>query len=134
MDSRFIELFHTTFVSGGRQLKTGVDCQGIFLATMKLYGHDVKDTDTAVYATEVVSGLIDEAAKSNKWEKIESPEEGCAVVIALDPMHPDLVQHLGVYTGEGKFIHILEKRGVCLTRIDDRFFSQKIRGYYRWKG
>lgn len=134
MDLRFIELFRAKFVRGGRDLEKGVDCQGIFLMAMKLYGYDVLDTDTACYATKVVSNLIDKAVKSDKWEKIEIPEEGCVVVFALDPMYPNLAQHLGVCVGEGKFIHILEKRGVCITRIDDRFFSKKLRGCYKWKG
>jgi len=101
---------------------------------MQLYGHDVNDTDTAVYATENVSKLIQDAADSGKWEKIEEPEEGCVIIFALDPDYPDLAQHLGVYIGDQKFIHILEKRGVCTNRIDDRFFSKKCRGFYRWKG
>jgi len=64
--------------------------------------------------------------------KIDEPVAGCAVVMAIDPMHPDLIQHIGVYIGEGKFIHILENHGVIVSRINDRFFSKKIRGFYRW--
>jgi cell wall-associated NlpC family hydrolase len=55
------------------------------------------------------------------------------VTIALDHDKPNLVQHLGVYIGEGKFIHIMQKTGVVVTRIDHAFFKRKIRGYYRWK-
>jgi cell wall-associated NlpC family hydrolase len=127
-------LFTTKFVDGGRDVKTGLDCQGLMLAVMKLYGHDVKDTDTAIYATEVVSQLINNELASGKWEKVDSPEEGCVVVLAIDSFHPNVAQHLGVYVGEGKFLHILEKIGVCTTSIEHRFFKNKIKGYYRWKG
>lgn len=135
MNPKVNELFHTKFVRGGRDPKIGVDCQGLFLSAMKCFGNEVKDTDTAEYATEVVSGLIEEASKNGKWQKVDKPEPGCAVAIALDPDFPDKAQHLGVYIGEGKFIHILEgKRGVLVTKIEDRFFKGKIRGFYRFTG
>ena len=133
MDSRLTELFDTTFVRGGREIKTGLDCQGLLLKMMEIYNFDVKEYDVASYATEVVSRMISDASATEKWEKISSPEEGCVVVIALDPMQPDKAQHLGVYIGEGKFIHILKKRGVLTSRINDRFFAQKLRGFYKWK-
>ena len=134
LKSELNELFYTSFVKGGRDLESGLDCQGLLLKVMSLYGYDVKDTDIASYATEAVASVISDELQSGKWQKIDVPEEGCVVVIALDSMAPEKAQHLGVYLGEGKFIHILEKRGVVTNRIDDRFFRQKIRGYFLWNG
>ena len=134
MNLELTKLFGAPFVRGGRDVKTGLDCQGLFLEAMKSFGHEVENTDTAEYATEVVAGLIAKAAVSEKWVKIEVPEEGCAVAIALDSLALDKTDHLGVYIGENKFIHMLEKRGVVTNRIDDPFFKNKIRGFYRFVG
>ena len=131
---RLTKLFGAPFVRGGRDVKIGLDCQGLFLEAMRAFGNEVEDTDTAEYATEVVAGLISEAIENGKWEKIDAPEEGCAVAIALDSIALDKTDHLGVFIGENKFIHILEKRGVVTNRIDDKFFRNKIRGFYRWIG
>lgn len=130
---RFHDLFSAKFVRGGRDVTTGLDCQGLMLEVMNRYGYKVQDKDTASYATEIVASAISDEIANEKWKKIEAPEEGCVVLIALDSMSPDKAQHLGVYIGEGKFIHIMEKRGVSVSRIHDRFFQQKIRGYYRWQ-
>lgn len=134
MNSKLRELFKASFVNGGREISTGLDCQGLLLRAMEIYGHKISDTEVASYATEIVASAIVGQTKSQKWERIDKPEEGCVVTMALDSMRPDLVQHVGVYIGEDRFIHILEKRGVVTNRLSDRFFQQKIRGYYRWVG
>ena len=132
-DVDLVDFFGAQFRSGGRG--NGLfDCQGLFLEVMRRYGHDVQERDTAEYATEVVAALIAGEEKSGKWQRISQPEEGCAVTLALDPDAPEKAQHLGVYVGDGRFIHILKNRAVTASRIDDRFFCCKIRGYYRWIG
>jgi cell wall-associated NlpC family hydrolase len=128
------DLFRASFKPGGRDPGGALDCQGLFLEVMRRYGHDVKDTDTASYATEIVTGLIEGEIKTGKWQRLDAPVEGCAVVLAIDPGRPREAQHLGVCLGGGRFIHILKSRGVIVSRCDDRFFKGKIRGYYRWIG
>lgn len=119
----------------------------LFLEVMQHYGNDVKHEDIEQMAIEEVlsaqgrgeypytdhdSSAIEREISSGRWTKLDTPEIGCAVAMALDSFHPDKVQHLGVYIGENKFIHILEDIGVLTTRIDDRFFRRKIKGFYRW--
>jgi cell wall-associated NlpC family hydrolase len=133
MDLQLHDLFNAQFVRGGRDAKTGLDCQGLLLKVLERFGISIKGTSISSYATEVVSNVINEEFHTIKWIKIEQPEEGCVIAMALDPMQPDKVQHLGVYIGEGKFIHILEKHGVLTSRISDRFFKGKFRGFYKWK-
>ena len=127
------DLFDAEFKSGGR---TGGarDCQGLFIEVMRRFGHDVSDIEIASDAVVAVVSAIDGEAQNGKWLPIDEPEPGCAVTLALDSNYPAHAQHLGVYLGGGKFIHILQKRGVLVSRIDDRFFRGKIRGYYRWIG
>ncbi len=147
MDSTLLDLFHSKYERGGKSPQTH-DCKSLFVEVMNRYGNPVQAPDIEVLAVEQVvaaqakgeyaythidSAMIKAEIDSGKWEKLETPVEGCAVVIALDPHQPDLIQHLGVYVGDGKFMHILQDMGVLTTRIDDRFWGKKIRGYYKWK-
>ena len=68
------------------------------------------------------------------WQKIEGPEEGAVVAMAIDPETPDAVQHFGICIGGGHFLHTLQKIKSCTMRLDDPFWSRKIRGFYRWTG
>lgn len=147
MDSTLLNLFHSKYERGGKTANTH-DCKSLFVEVMNRYGNDVQAPDIETLAveqvvaaeakgeyayTDVDSSIIENELASGKWEKIDEPVEGCAVCIALDPMKPKQVQHLGVYIGDGKFLHILKDMGVVTTRIDDRFFRRKIRGFYKWK-
>lgn len=134
---------------GGRSADEGLDCKSLFVEVMNRCGNDVRTPDIEVFAVERVAaslargeypyseadaGLVAQELRSGKWQKIDAPEFGCAVLMALDPDKPALIQHLGVYIGGERFIHILEDMGVIVSRIDDRFFRRKIRGFYRWIG
>lgn len=147
MDSTLLDLFNGKYERGGKTPGT-YDCRSLFIEVMHRLGNDIRISDVEHVAVEQVaaslanneypytnadSRVIDREIQSGKWEKLDVPERGCAVCIALDAAKPDLVQHLGVYIGNNKFIHILQDRNVSVTDINDRFFRRKIRGYYRWK-
>ena len=127
------DVFSAKFRSGGRG-GGALDCQGVMIDVMRRFGIGVTETDVADYAVETVAAAIDGEVRSGRWRQIDEPETGCVVVMAMDPRDPDKAQHVGVYIGDGRFVHILEKTGALTTRIDDRFFKGKIRGYYRWIG
>lgn len=124
------------------------DCKSLFVEVMNRFGNNVKTPDIEIYAIEQVLAaeargeypyseadfnIIQEELASGKWEKIDEPVEGCAVLMALDPHKPHVIQHLGVYIGDNKFIHILQDMGVITTKLNDRVFARKIRGFYKWK-
>ena len=67
-------------------------------------------------------------------ERILIIEDETPMRTALADAHmaPEAITHLGVYIGEGRVLHTIQKLNSSLFRIDDRFWSGKIRGYYRW--
>ncbi|HSW38149.1 MAG TPA: NlpC/P60 family protein [Acidobacteriota bacterium] len=125
------------FVRGGRT-PAALDCQGLMIEVMRRFGHAVQPCDLANYATCQVAAAVAGQAASGKWARVDAASDalpgGLVVALALDPQAPGDAQHLGVTIGGGKFIHILATRGVLVSRLDDRFFANKIRGYYRWIG
>lgn len=149
MASTLHDLCKAKYLRGGTDPNIGLDCKSLFVEAMNIYGNKVDVGDIEIYAveevmaamargecayTDVDSSMIENELKSGKWEKLDEPIIGCAVIMALDSMKPDKVQHLGVYIGDGRFIHILETTGVIISRTDDRFFRRKIRGFYKWLG
>lgn len=149
VDSILHNLCKSKYQRGANEPGVAMDCKSLFVEAMKVFGNDVKVADIEIYAieqiiaaqargeyayTDIDSSMIEDELKSGKWEKLDEPIAGCAVTMALDSMKPELVQHLGVYIGDGKFIHILEDIGVVISRTDDRFFRRKIKGFYKWLG
>lgn len=147
MDLTLRDLFGARYERGGKTPGT-YDCKSLFVEVQNRFGNAVQTPDIEILAVEQVlaaeargeyaytgtdSALIEQELASGKWEQLAVPEEGCAVLIALDLDKPNLVQHLGVCIEDGKFIHILQKMGVVVSRLADPFWRGKIRGYYRWK-
>lgn len=148
MDSTLHNLFGATYERGAKSPETQ-DCKSLFLEIMNHYGNHITIRDIEILAveqvaaaqakgeypyTQVDSQIVQEHIESGKWQKLNKPEIGCAVCIALDANHPDMVQHVGVYVGDNKFIHIMQKTGVITTPINHLFFRRKIRGFYKWIG
>ncbi|WP_027367597.1 NlpC/P60 family protein [Desulfocurvibacter africanus] len=119
------------FVDGGRDPAQGLDCWGLFRLAMQRFGHEVPDYALSAFATQLI-GETAARELAAKWRRVERPEPGCAVCMALDPAAPGSVQHFGVYVGQGLFIHCLEKTGSILSHIGDKFWAGRIKGYYTW--
>ena len=45
-----------------------------------------------------------------------------------------VVNHTGVYVGNGKFIHIRENVGVCVDRVNSPAWKKQIEGFYEYIG
>ena len=132
LSKSFEHLIGIPFVDGGRTPDEGLDCLGLFILVNKEYGIAVPDHKVSCYNTLAITY---EALKRIKdsWEKIDEPVEGCGVAFAIDPAYPGLVQHLGVYIGDGKVIHTIQKAQSSLLDVNHTYWKNKIIGYYRWK-
>ena len=125
-----INLIGIPFKQGGNNID-GFDCYGLVVYVFKnFYGIEIPNYNhqiiDAFNATDI-NTTIDKALKN--WQEIKEPEEPCAVLIRN---HPVYVNHIGVYVGGNKFMHALKKVGVILSDINDKYWSKKIEGYYKW--
>jgi len=68
---------------------------------------------------------------SEHWIKIDEPEINCVVVMAHDMKHPKVIQHFGLYIGDGKVLHTLNKINSHIKSLDS--LKPFIKGYYKWQ-
>lgn len=108
------------------------DCYGLFRAVFRhIYGIDLPDVIVSCFNILEINRLFN--VGKSQWNRICEPVEPCAVAMRLDPTHPRLVSHFGVYIGKGKFIHTLEKTGSIVSSLADKFYSYSIEGFYRYE-
>ena len=124
------DLVGIPFVEKGRD-RSGADCYGVFKMAQERFGNNVPDVDVSAFAPLRIDELMREQLPL--WEKLIDPAPGDAVALAMEPEMPDLVQHYGVYVGEGKFIHTLSKTGSMIVPLAHPFWEKRLRGFYRWK-
>lgn len=105
-------------------------CYGLLWEVYRRFGIDIPKVNISVTACKQASN--DEIAKqtTHNWKPIEQPEVPCAVLIKST--HPDYANHVGVYIGKGKMIHITINRNVVVDPLDS--WKHKILGYYRYSG
>ncbi len=70
---------------------------------------------------------------SDHWASVDTLQEGDVIAMAYLPKHPDVVQHFGIYIGNNKLIHTLDKINAHIVPIDHPTVKNTIRGYYRWQ-
>jgi len=68
---------------------------------------------------------------SENWIKIDKPELNCVVAMAHDMAHPKIVQHFGIYIGDRKVLHTLNKVNSHIATLQS--LKPFIKGYYKWQ-
>lgn len=126
MKFAYDDLIGIPFVDGGRD-KSGLDCWGLVRIAFARQGIHVDDYDIAAVKAQDIAKTM--AAQENSWQKLGAPEIGCLVLLRLTPGL--WANHVGVYIGDGKFLHAYLATGVCIDRL--RHWQARIVGFYKPK-
>lgn len=107
------------------------DCFGLVrliykqVLNIKVY----KPNSSAFDSKSILKEFLEKVSKN--WDEVQSLEKFDVVVMAHDPKHPDIIQHFGIYIGNGKMIHTLKGIGSHISNIHE--YKYFIKGYYRWQ-
>ena len=117
------DLLGVKYTSHGRTKEEGFDCYGIAIEVLKRAG--INMPDVFYNETNQKKEIIAKIKKLVSYEKIENPVKWCIIMFILheQPMH------IGVYLGNGQFIHATRNVGVVVEPIHR--YRSKIEGYYK---
>lgn len=120
------DLIGKPFVDGGRGPE-GYDCYGLVMECYRRNGINLPEQNIGCMDTPKIASEIENQRPA--WVRLNTPETPCLVAIRLTP---GIVNHVGVYIGNGQFIHAYKNAGgVCINRIADPIWRRRIEGYYK---
>lgn len=110
--------------------RDGLDCWGLVCL---MYAD--MDIDVPSYLHDyITSSDIDSVATAinkNKahWRKVEAPDVGDVLVFNI----MGFPCHVGVYVGQGDFIHSFRGTAVCVERLNSISWTRRLSEVYRWQ-
>lgn len=119
----YSDLIGTRFKIHGRSKEEGFDCYGLAIEVLRRNGIKMVDVfydtlDNRKEIHDIIHNIIPN-------QKIDKAEENC--IIEIDVRGEPL--HIGVYIGNGKFIHTTSRKNVVIEPL--RLYKNKIVGYYK---
>lgn len=130
----------TPFRAKGRDWR-GVDCWGlVYLAYRELRGVDLPTyaddyAERDLRGSRALGGLV--AREAESWRLVRAAGEPSGAEDILDVVVLRLggrPVHVGLYLGEGRFLHAEEKIGVVVERLASPMWARRLEGIYRRAG
>ena len=119
------------FVDGGRDFN-GCDCWGLVKLIYDLeLDIQLPDFDISALDTESVIDAMETGKKQWK-ETTLNPQKYDVVALHLGTKHFGMVNHVGVFIGDGMFIHTMDRTASMMNRMKDVQWTSRILGVYRW--
>ncbi len=131
----YSDLIGVPFKNRGRDKDTGLDCYGLVMEVYKKIGIQLPEYYADWNNVEKINGIIQQEVGTSLWKKVDGGHIPIPCVMAIRFGVPKgVVNHTGVYVGNGKFIHIRENVGVCVDRINSPAWKKQIEGFYEYIG
>lgn len=103
-------------------------CYGLLCEVYRRYGINLPKTNISVTACREVSNKEIEEHAAKYWREISELETPCAILIKST--NPDFANHIGVYIGNGKMLHITINTNVCIDKVKN--WKNRIIAYYQY--
>ena len=101
----------TPYVWGGSNLSRGVDCSGF---TQEIY----KNFDIDINRISTMQALSGRTVSKNDLKT------GDLVFFDTNGINQGQISHVGVYAGNGEFIHSSSSRGISIAKLDNSYYKR----------
>ena len=109
------------------------DCWGICLEVYHRLNRHLPEHQTPADIIECNQLFV--MVKETNFRRIEHPEPWCFVVFWILDSKGKEKWHAGIVLPDcRRFIHVIEKRFVSITRLNEQFWYLFREGYYRYAG
>lgn len=102
------------------------DCWGLAAEVFRRLGIDIGENNVAEFTCRNAHSL-----ENPHWRRIKNPKSPCLVTIRA---HSIYTNHVGVYIGGNKFIHVSPTTFVTIARLNDFAWKKRANGYYEYAG
>lgn len=132
----YTDLIGTSFVNEGRDVKTGLDCYGLVMEVFHRFGIELPEYTANYDDAAKINAIIRRQKMSPIWKKVEDGAEPPvpSIVCISFGVPKGIINHTGVYIGDGKMIHTRDKIGVCVDRVQSPAWNRLIDSYYTYVG
>jgi len=126
----FSDLIGIPYIKNGKDIN-GFDCFGLVQEIYRRLGFvipnlDYNDPDDVQFIDTLANNEKDKLTK-----QISKPEPYCFVLLMTVGTY---VTHIGVVLEDCKsFIHTTKKKNVCVEKLDNVLWKQKIKEFRKWK-
>lgn len=109
----------------------GVDCLGIVQMFYKLFMGVVLPEYLYSHSNEneCCEDTIKRGQFDGNWLPVDQPEYGDLLVFRIKSKPT----HVGVYIGDGDFLHCLAGRASCIEKLNSVAWRNRLVGIHRWK-
>jgi cell wall-associated NlpC family hydrolase len=117
------------FRAGGRTVEEGLDCYGLCKEIYKRLGKSLPEYDIITEDVKIIDNVVEE--NKGKFIRLDYPVPFCLVLFSIIPPYES---HIGVVLEDRRsFIHMQRNKGCCVESLNNRFWVNRIRGFYEWK-
>ena len=126
----FSDYIGIPFLNGGDTMR-GSDCFGLVrlvykeVRDIKIFKHN----SDALKSKDIEEEYLKEA--SEHWSIVDDLELFDVIAMARDPRIPNIVQHFGIYIGNGKMLHTLDGVASHVARVSD--YKYCVKSFHRYK-
>lgn len=133
---QYADLIGVPFKNQGRDVKSGLDCYGLVVEIYRRCGKEIGEYYSDCSDKARINAILRREVATMKWRRLAEGEAlpvPCLVALRFNSP-PGVVNHTGVYIGNGRFIHTREKIGCCVDNIKSIAWQKQIEGIYEFVG